>query len=219
MTSSNQWTDEITTGDSFYITKIAYVPPSKGNFHDYNHKVLYMKIVKNSQGSYKYKMGINFYRLPKNVDYTLCLGILNTDYQLWHKSQISVDKGTSRGLAIGNVSVKKFSHRFTNSNGKTEFMSYHILIINFKKLLTDNPFFRHILVNIPQDGSDLAIYPKHFTGVYMIAYGITSKVSNIEPDKVYDYHTAFFIKKAQVEYNVDINANNKKILNIALDKN
>ena len=86
-------------------------------------------------------------------------------------------------------------------------------------MLIGNPFFLHILVNIPQDGSDLAIYPKNFTGVYMIAYGIMGKVSNIDPDKVYDYHTAFVIKPSQVVYNVDINANKKKILNIALDKN
>ena len=53
----------------------------------------------------------------------------------------------------------------------------------------------------------------------MIAYGIMGQVSNIDPDKVYDYHKAFDIQKTQVVYNVDINANNKKILNIALDKN
>ena len=45
-----------------------------------------------------------------------------------------------------------------------------------------------------------------------------SKVSNIDPDKVYDYHTAFDIKPTQVVYKVDINANNKRILKIALDK-
>ena len=43
-------------------------------------------------------------------------------------------------------------------------------------------------------------------------------VSNIDADKVYDYHTAFDIKPTEVEYNVDINANNKRIFNIALDK-
>ena len=58
-----------------------------------------------------------------------------------------------------------------------------------------------------------------FTGVYIITYGITGTFSNIDPDKVYDYHTAFVIKSTEVIYNVDINANNKKILNIALDKN
>ena len=126
MSSPSEWTDEITTGTSFNMKKIADLPPNKGN---YNHKVIYMEIVKNSQGGYKYKMGINFYRLPKNVDYTLCLEILNTDYELWHKSQISVDRGSSRGLAIENVGVKKLSHRFTNSKGRTEFMYYHRIII------------------------------------------------------------------------------------------
>ena len=43
-----------------------------------------------------------------------------------------------------------------------------------------------------------------------------SKKKKNDPDKVYDYHTAFDIKPTQVVYNVDINANNKKILNIAL---
>ena len=81
-----------------------------------------MTIVKNRQGQYKYKMGINFYRLTANADYTLCLEILNTDYNLWDKSQISVDKGTSTGLSIGNVSVKKLSHKYTDSKGKTKIM-------------------------------------------------------------------------------------------------
>ena len=88
MSSSNQWTDEIDGGNSFNITKIGDLAPNKGNFHDYNHKVLYMTIIKNSQGGYKYKMGMSFYRLTTNADYTICLEILNTDYQLWHKSQI-----------------------------------------------------------------------------------------------------------------------------------
>ena len=84
MSDPSEWTDEITTGTSFNMKKIADLPPSKGNFHHYNHKVIYMEIVKNSQGGYKYKMGINFYSLPRNFDYTLCLEILNTDYELWH---------------------------------------------------------------------------------------------------------------------------------------
>ena len=53
----------------------------------------------------------------------------------------------------------------------------------------------------------------------MTTYGIVGTVSNIDPDKVYDYDTAFDIHPTQVEYNVDINVNNKKILNIALDRN
>ena len=219
MSSSNQWTDEIDGGNSFNITKIDNVPASKGNFHDYNHKVLYTTIIKNSPGGYKYKMGINFYRLTANTDYTLCLEILNTDHQLWHKTQISVDKGTSTGLTIGNVGVRKLSHRYSNSKGQTQFMYYHRIIVNFKELSSGNKFFLHILVNIPQDGTDLAVYPKNFLGVYMIAYGIIGTANNIDPDKTYDYHTAFDIHPTEVVYNVDINANQKAIKNIKLDRN
>ena len=107
MSTGSAWTDEIVNETSFLINRIDDLPPKKGNFHNYNHKVIYMYIIKNRQGQYKYKMGINFYSLPKNTDYTLCLEILNTDYNLWDKTQISVDKGTSTGLSIGNVSVRK----------------------------------------------------------------------------------------------------------------
>ena len=44
-------------------------------------------------------------------------------------------------------------------------------------------------------------------------------VSSIDPDKVYDYHTAFNIHPTEVVFNVDINANEKNIRNIALDRN
>ena len=211
--------NEIDGGNSFNITKIDNLLPSQTNFHDYNHKVLYTTIIKNSQGGYKYKMGINFYRLAANTDYTLCLEILNRDYQLWHKSQISVDKGTSQGLTTGNASVRKLSHRYSDSKGQTQFMYYHRIIVNFRKLNSGSKYFLHILANIPQTGSDLAVYPKNFSGVYMISYGITSTVSNIDPDKVYDYHTAFDIHPTVVVYNVDINANQKAIKNIKLDRN
>ena len=194
MSSPTQWTDEIDTRTSFIPRKIADLSTKKGNFHNYNHKVLYMNIFKNFQGGYKYKMGLNFYRLAGGADYTLCLEILNTDYQLWHKTQISVDNNSSQGLQLGNVSVKKLQHSFIDSKGQTQFMYYHRVIINFKKLTTGNRFFIHILVNIPNNGNDLSVYPMQFSGVYMIAYGIMSKVSNIDPDKVYDYHTAFDIQ-------------------------
>ena len=118
-----------------------------------------------------------------------------------------MDKGTSTGLSIGNVSVKKLSHRFLDSKNQPQFMYYHRIIVNFRKLSSGNKFFLHILVNIPQEGTDLTVYPLFFNGVYMIAYGIVGTVSNIDPDKVYDYHTAFDIKPTEVVYNVDINAN------------
>ena len=219
MSSGSQWTDEMDGGVSFGIRSIGDLAPNKGNFHDYNHKVIYMSIIKNSQGKYIYKMGINFFRLSANTDYTLCLEILNTDYNLWNNTKISVDKGTSTGLSIGNVIVKKLSHRYTDPKGQTQTMYYHRIIVNFQKLSSGNKFFLHILVDILRGGYNLNAYPRQFLGVYMIAYGIIGTFSNIDPDKVYDYHTAFDIKPTEVVYNVDINANQKEIKNIKLDRN
>ena len=145
--------------------------------------------------------------------------ILNTDYNLWNNTQISVDKGTSKGLSIGNVVVKKLSHRYTDPKGQTQTMYYHRIIVNFQKLLSGNKFFLHILVDILRGGYNLNSYPRQFLGVYMIAYGIMGTFSNIDPDKVYDYHTAFDIKPTEVVYNVDIIANQKEIKNIKLDRN
>ena len=219
MSSGAQWTDESDGGFSFVIIKIGDLAPNKGNFHDYNHKVIYAAIAKYASiQKYKYKMGINFYRLTANTNYTLCLEILNTDYNLWNNTKISVDKGTSKGLSIGNVIVKKLSHRYTDSSKLTKVMYYHRIIINFRKLPSGNKFFIHIFVDILRGGYNISTYPRLFKGVYIIAYGIVGTFSNIDPDKVYDYHTAFDIKPTEVVYNVDINANQKEIKNIKLDR-
>ena len=121
-------------------------------------------------------------------------------------------------MRIGNVIIKKFSHNYTDSKGKTATIYYHRIIVNFRKLINIGRSFLHILVNIPLVGFLQSKYPRIFKGVYLIAYGIIGTVSNIDPDKVYDYHTAFDIKPTEVVYNVDINANQKEIKNIKLNR-
>ena len=113
-------------------------------------------------------------------------------------------------MSIGNVGIIKLSHRYTNSRGITATIYYHRIIVNFRKLNIIGRSFLHILVDIPLGVFSQNIFPRNFSGVYLIAYGIVGTVSNIDPDKVYDYHTAFDIKPTEVMYNVDINANNKK---------
>ena len=53
---------------------------------------------------------------------------------------------------------------------------------------------------------------------WIIAYGVDGKTSSIDPQKTYDYHTAFDIKPTEVVYNVGLDMNQKKINNIALDE-
>ena len=216
MTNRLAWTD--LQADSFNITKIDNLMPQDGNYHQYNHKVLYTTIIKDQQGGYSYKMGINCYQLDKDKDYTLCIEILNSDYQLWHKSVATIDKTTSKGVSVAGFTVQKFSHRYTNSSGNTAYMYYIKIIVNFQKTVSGTFYSLDLYVNIPQSGIDLNTYPKNWTNNWMIAYGVFGKVSSIDPQKTYYYHTAFDIKPTIVVCNVNLDMNRKKILNIVPDK-
>ena len=89
------------------------------------------------------------------------------DYQLWHKSRISIDKATSKGLTVGNVEVKNNSHRYIDSNNNVEYIYYHRVIVNFRKTAADQLYQLHLLVEILQDGIDLQTYPQQFTESYI----------------------------------------------------
>ena len=218
MTNILAWADlEPNNIDSFDITEIDNLMPQDSNYHQYNHKVLYTTIVKDKQGGYSYGMGINCYQLNKDKDYTLCIEILNSDYQLWHKSVGAINKTTSKGVSVAGFTVQKFSHQYTNSSGNTAYMYYIKIIVNFQKTVSGTYYSMNHYVDIPQTGTDLGTYPQNWTNSWMIAYGIFGKVSSIDPPKTYDYHTAFDIKPTEVVYNVDLDMNRKKILNIAPD--
>ena len=192
--------------------------PQEGTYHQYNHKVLFTTIIKDQKGGYSYKMGINYHQLDNDKDYTLCIEILNSDYQLWHKSSAAIDKTTSQGVSVAGFTVQKFSHQYTNSNGNVEYMYYIKIIVNFQKTVTNLFYSLDLYVNIPQAGIDLNTYTTNWTKNWIITYGVFGKVSSIDPQKTYDYQTALDIKPTEVVYNVDLVMYRKKILNIAPDK-
>ena len=208
-----EWSDLIYGGNSFNLVNVDDLSPDKGNFHSYSHKVIYTTINKNSLGGYKYKVGIQCFPLTKNIDYTLCVEILNVDYQLWHKSKISIDKATSKGLAIGNVEAKNFCQRYIDSSNNVKYIYYHRRIVNFRKTAADPLYQLHLLVEIPQDGIDLQTCPQTFTENYIIAYGIIGAESDLDEDKIYDYHAAYEIKPTKVKKNVPLDMNGQRILN------
>ena len=216
MQSASQWTDEITTRTSFVIKRFGDLAVNSGNFHSYNHRVVYFGLKKYSAG-YKFKFGLNFYRLAAS-DYTICLEFLNSDYRLWHKTQIAVDHQSSSGLTFHSESVKKLTHTYYYPAGNIKYMYYHRVIVSFTKNSSGRSFF-HITVNMPEVGGDMISYPSEFTKFYVVVYGINGAVGNIDPDKSYDYHTAFDVQSSQVVYNVPINMNNKAITNLRADTN
>ena len=69
-----------------------------------------------------------------------------------------------------------------------------------------------------QAGSDLGVYPTNFNKYYLIAYGTLGETMDVDPNKTHDYHTGFDIQPTKVVYNVGLDMNRKKILNIVPDK-
>ena len=186
----NQWSEEDSVGDTFDIVKVDDLLPQEGNFHTYNHKVLYMTIKKNSQGGYKWEIGLNVYRLKNGVSYTLCIEFLFGDLALGAKANISVNKSTSTGVTITNTNSRAFQYLYTDNSGNDKTIIYHRLITTFYKSIA-SPYILHINVEIPQRGSDLSSYPSQYNKVYIIAYGVIGVSFHINANEVYDYHTAF----------------------------
>ena len=104
-------------------------------------------------------MGINCYQLDKDKDYTLCIEILNSDYQLWHKSVATINKTASKGVSVAGFTVQKFSHQYTNSGGNTAYKYYIKIIVNFQKTVSGTYSGLNLYVDIPQTGIDLNTYP------------------------------------------------------------
>ena len=187
-----QWTDLL--ANSIALNSIGDLNATSGNCHTYNKKVIYASIRKNSQGGYKWPLAIQCYPLQKDKEYTLCLEILTTDYELWHKSVITVDTTTSQGVTINNWHVNKYSHEYRTSSNQVEYMYYHKLLVTFSKTASSTPYFLHIQDVMAQSGIDLNTYPTNFNKYYLIADGILGGSMDLDPDKTYDYHTAFDIK-------------------------
>ena len=99
-------------GDNVPLNSIGDLETTSGNYHTYNKKVIYASIKKNSEGRYKWKLAIQCYPLQKEKEYTLCLEILTTDYQLWHKSVITVDTTTSQGVTVKRWHVNKLTREY-----------------------------------------------------------------------------------------------------------
>ena len=66
MTNKLRWTD--LQAYCFDITKIDNLMPQEGNYHPYNHKVLFTTIIKDEQCGYSYKIGINCYQLDREIE-------------------------------------------------------------------------------------------------------------------------------------------------------
>ena len=114
--------------------------------------------------------------------------------------------------------MNKYSHEYKTSSNQVEYMYYYKLVVTFSKTASSTPYFLHIQNIMAQAGTDLNTYPNNFDKYYLIAYGILGETMDLDPNKTYNYHTAFDIQPTRVVYNVDLDMNRQRIFNIAPDR-
>lgn len=99
--------------------------------------------------------------------------ILTTDYQLWHKSVITINRTTSQGITTKRWHVNKFTHEYKTSSNQTEFMYYHKVVVVFSKTALSTTYFLHVENTMAQVGSDLRVYPTSFNKYWKL-YSIST---------------------------------------------
>ena len=195
--------DDIDQTSSEYGIEIDKIDNLEASFHSYNKRVIYLKLLKD-ENDYDSRIGYNIYQLvDKSKDrlYTAVIEWLTTDNNAWTKMEIH--NNITSGSILSNQTKK-----FEDGNG----VYYTRSVIQFKVLsITTPPVYLLSSINI--NGVN-PTYPVKFSEVYNIIYGCSGKLNHIDPDMIYDKHNAFQIDKNRMKMLVNLDMNNKAIMNV-----
>ena len=202
MNDTNEWSSE-------YNIKVHSFLDLSESPHSWNKRVLSITPLKDDGNNYRFRLGIQCFRLENNKEYTLVIELYNKDFETW-KRQLTFVNGN--GVWVENHHTQKFQHQY-EENGD---IYYSKTLIKFKKTNTSAPIFIYITYHFDdKGGGDMATYPSEFVNqVYILAYGIKGLSDHIIPE-VYDKHEAYEIDKTKMKMLVDLDMNGKSILNIA----
>ena len=160
--------------------------------------------------NYRFRLGLQMYRMKTNETYSLLFERYNRDYKTWQRQQTFVN-GT--GIWVRTYNITTFQYHY----GVNNTLYYTKTLIKFKKTSSSAPVFVYYTVHFDDNGEDLNTYPKDFINqIYLVAYGVEGLADNVDPE-VYDAHQAFEIDKTKMKMLVPLNMNNQRIMNTNFD--
>ena len=178
MDDVNEWTTE-------YGVKVINISDLNESPHSWDKKVLNISPIK-SGSNYRFRLGLQMFRMKTNESYSLIVELYNRDYETWQRQKTFVD-GTGMWVISNNTS--KYQYRYGSSGD----LYYTKTLIKFKKTTSSPPIFVYYTVHFDDEGGDMSTYPKEFKNqVYMVAYGIEGLTDHVHVE-VYDAHEAFEI--------------------------
>ena len=198
MDDVNEWSTE-------YNVKVGSINDLPESPHSWDKKVLNITPIKNGR-NYRFRVGLQMYRMKTNEQYSLIVELYNREYTTWERQQTYVN-GT--GMWVESNNTTRYQYHYGNNNT----LYYSKTLIRFKKTSSSPPVFVYFTVHFDNKGGDLNTYPKEFKNqIYLVAYGVERLTDHVDSE-VYDAHQAFEIDKTKMKMLVPLDMNGKKIMN------
>ena len=202
MDDVNEWSTE-------YSVKVGSINDLPDSPHSWDKKVLNITPVKNGS-NYRFRVGLQMYRMKTNEQYSLVVELYSRDYITWERQETFVN-GT--GMWVKSNNTTKYQYHYGSSNT----LYYTKTLIRFKKTSSSPPVFVSFTIHFDDKGGDLNTYPKEFKNqIYLVAYGVEGLTDHVDSE-VYDAHEAFEIDKTKMKMLLPLDMNGKKIMNTNFD--
>ena len=202
MNDVNEWSTE-------YGVKVESFSDLTESPHYWDKRVLNITPVKSGR-NYRFRLGLQMFRMKTSEQYSLVVELYNRDYKTWQRQQTYVN-GT--GMWVENNSTTKYQYSYGRGNA----LYYTKTLIKFKKTSSSPPIFVYFTVHFDDGGGDMNTYPKEFKNqIYLVAYGIEGLSDHVDSE-VYDAHEAFEIDKTKVKMLVPLDMNGKQLMNVNYD--
>ena len=192
MKEGNEWSTE-------YHVNVGSFSNLAESPHSWNKTVLNITPVK-SGSNYRFRLGLQIYRLKTNEKCSLVIELYNRDYETWQREQAFVNLA---GLQLETFHTRKFQYHYDISGD----LYYSKSLVTFRKTSSSASVFVYFTVHFDDNAGDLNTYPKEFKNqVYIVAYGIKGLSGYVDPE-VYDEHEAFEIDKTKMKMLVPLDMN------------
>ena len=203
--------DDVNEWSSEYNVKVENFSDLSESPHSWDKRVLNITPIKSGR-SYRFRLGLQMYRMKTNETYSLIVELYNRDYVTWQRQETFVN-GTGMWV-ISNNTIKEQYHY-----GGSNILYYTKTLIKFKKTSSNPPIFVYFTARFDDNGGDMNTYPKEFKNqVYIVAYGVGRLTDHVDPG-VYDAHEAFEIDKTKMKMLVPLDMNGKQLMNVNLNLN
>ena len=202
MNDVNEWSTE-------YNVKVGSFSDLPESPHYWDKRVLNITPIKSGR-NYRFRLGLQMFRMKTSEQYSLVVELYNRDYKTWQRQETF---GNGTGMWVESFNTSKYQYRYGSSGD----LYYTKALIKFKKTSSSPPIFVYYTMHFDDDGGDMSTYPKEFKNqVYLAAYGIVGLSDHVDP-AVYDAHEAFEIDKTKMKMLVPLDMNNQKLLNTSFD--